>query len=477
MSVKETICGIAAQKYETIASMNQAVWNFAEYGYQEHQSSAELKRVLREEGFEVEENTAGIETAFKASFGSGKPVIGILAEYDALPELSQKAGEASRCPIEGKKYGHACGHSALGAGAVGAALIVKEYLQKNQKSGTVEVYGCPAEETGFGKVFMVKEHCFDHLDMAFSWHPMDTNAPMATRSVAYYKVQFFFKGKTAHAGGAPELGRSALDACELMNVGVNYLREHIISSARVHYAYLDCGGEAPNVVQDHASLLYFVRAPKLTQSHEILERIKKIAEGAALMTETSVTVKVLGGMNDSIPNPTASELLSEAYVEAGAPDFDEEEFAVARKFLEIMPDDQKQRVIRNGAKLNGVTPEEFAEKPLHTRVIPYTPEMRNQLMTGSTDVGDVSYHVPTGQLVSAVGIPETGPHTWQFAAQVGSTIGDKASLAAARAIALACAKVYENPELVEKAKEELLEETGGEYLSPLPEGIRPGEGM
>ena len=477
MEKKQTICNIATQKEDVIAGINQAVWNYAEYGYQEEKSAAKIVETLRKEGFEVEEGIAEIPTAFVGRFGSGKPVIGILAEYDALPELSQRAGVASPCPIEGKKFGHGCGHSALGAGAAGAAIIVKEYLKNHQMSGTVELYGCPAEETGFGKAFMVKAGCFDHLDMAFSWHPMDKNSVWGTRAVAYYKVRFNFKGLTAHAGGAPHLGRSALDACELMNVGVNYLREHIITDARVHYAYLDCGGEAPNIVQDHASLLYFVRAPRLAQSAEILERIKKIAQGAALMTETSVEIKVLGGLSDNIPNNTASKLLSDAYQETGAPDFGEEEFIIARKFLDAMSPEQRERVIKKGAKDNGVTEEEFAAHPLNTSIVPYTPAMRNILMTGSTDVGDVSYRVPTGQITAATGVPETGAHTWQMTAQVGSSIGDKASVAAARAIALACVKVYENPSLTEIAKQELLDETGGEYLSPIPDDVRPGEGM
>lgn len=477
MNEKQTICSISAEKENVIAEINQAVWDYAEYGYQEVRSAGKIVETLRKEGFEVEEGIAGIPTAFVGRYGSGKPVIGILAEYDALPALSQKAGEAVPCPLEGKKYGHGCGHSALGAGAAGAAIIVKEYLKEHQGSGTVEIYGCPAEETGFGKSFMVKEGCFEHLDMAFSWHPMDSNASWGTRAVAYYKVRFDFKGRTAHAGGAPHLGRSALDACELMNVGVNYLREHIISDARVHYAYLDCGGEAPNVVQDHASLLYFVRAPKLSQSGEILERIKKIAQGAALMTETSVTVKVLGGLSDNIPNPTATKLLSDCYEETGAPDFGEEEFAVARKFLAALSPEQRAEVLKKGAKMNGVTEEEFAERPLHTAVIPYSPAMRNIVMTGSTDVGDVSYRVPTAQLTAATAIPGTGAHTWQMTAQVGTSIGDKAAVAAARAIALACTKVYENPSLAEKAKAELLEETGGAYISPIPDGVKPGDGM
>ena len=269
-------------------------------------------------------------------------MIGILAEFDALPNLSQKAGETKRCPIEGKAYGHACGHSALAAGTVGAAIVAKEYLKETGKTGTVKVFGCPAEETGFGKSFMVKRGCFEGVDMCFTWHPMD-HTSLWGRTLGYYKVRFDFKGTASHAGGAPELGRSALDACELMNVGVNYLREHIISSARVHYAYLDAGGDAPNIVQDHASLLYFVRAPRLADSAAILERVKKIAKGAALMTETEVNIKVLGGMSDNIPNPTASRILSDAFVAEGGPDFTEEEFAIARRFLDILSPQEREK--------------------------------------------------------------------------------------------------------------------------------------
>lgn len=476
MDTAEFIRQTADEKARQIAKLNQAVWDFAEFGYQEEKSAAKIEEVLKAEGFKVESGLAGIPTAFVGRYGHGKPVIAILAEYDALPALSQQAGVARPCPIPGKAYGHGCGHSALGAGAVGAAVAVKEYLKNRDISGTVELYGCPAEETGFGKAFMVKAHCFDHVDMAFGWHPMDKNASMSVRTVAYYKVRFDFQGRTSHAGAAPELGRSALDACELMNVGVNYLREHVISDARIHYAYLDCGGKAPNVVQEHAALLYFIRAPKLKQSGEILERIRKIAEGAALMTETKVEIKVLGGMSDTIPNPTASKVLSDAFVEMGAPEFGEEEYAIAREFLKAMPEEQKKRVISEGAKRNGVSEEQFEEKPLDSYIQPYTPLMREKVMTGSSDVGDVSYLVPTAQITAAVGIPETGAHTWQMTAQVGSSIGDKACVTVAKAIGLACTRIYENPQLVEQAKKELMEETGGIYVSPIPDGMKPGEG-
>ena len=354
MGSKEMICSIAETKNERIADINHAVWSYAEGGYQEHKSAAKLIEVLRSEGFAVEERAGGIETAFIGSYGSGSPVIGILAEYDALPNLSQEAGNAERCPIEGQRFGHGCGHSALGAGAVGAALIVKEYLKETGLPGTVKLFGCPAEETGFGKAFMAKAHCFDGLDMCFSWHPADANTNFP-RAIANYAVRFDFKGRSSHASSAPEQGRSALDACELMNVGVNYLREHVPASTRMHYAYLDCGGDAPNVVQDHSSLLYYVRGPRLSQCTEVLERVKKIAQGAALMTETEVHIQVLGGLNDYIPNDTASRLLADAFLAYGGPDFGEEEYAIARKFFETLPEEDRKRAAASGARLNGTS--------------------------------------------------------------------------------------------------------------------------
>lgn len=461
----------AAQKAPLITQVNRAVWQSAEFGYEEAESSAHIAQTLRDEGFSVQMGAGGLPTAIEASYGAGGPVIGILGEYDALPNLSQEAGVAEARPIPGKRCGHGCGHSALGAGAVGAAVLVKEWLAASGVPGTVKFFGCPAEETGFGKAFMAKAGCFSGLDAALTWHPADMNAAVAMRMVAYYKVRFDFKGRTAHAGACPEQGRSALDACELMNVGVNYLREHIISQARVHYAYLDCGGDAPNVVQEHGSLLYFVRAPKLADSAAILERIKKIARGAALMTETEVKITVLGGMSDVVPNPTLAKLLSDCFVQAGGPDFGEEEYAIARRYLDALDAQKRAAVLAQGAKLNGLSQEEFARRPLNTVVLPFQPEMMKIVATGSSDVGDVSYLVPTAQLGAATVIPGTGAHTWQFTGQVGTGIGDKGSVAAARAIALAAARLYEQPELLKTAKEELLAETGGQYTSPIPDGI------
>lgn len=477
MNNTQLIRDAVAERAAVISGLNQAVWEYSELGYQEERSAKVIMKAMEEDGFQVESGLAGIPTAFSAKWGTGKPVVGILGEYDALPGLSQQAAVAEPQPAEGRTTGHGCGHCALGAGAAGAAMAAKAYLEKSGCQGTVIFFGCPAEEAGFGKGFMAKAGCFDEVDMAFTWHPADFNTSMGVRMVANYKVRFDFTGITSHAGAAPEKGRSALDACELMNVGVNYLREHVISDARIHYAYLDNGGQAPNVVQDHASLLYFIRAPRLAQSREILERIKKIAQGAALMTETSVSIKILGGLSDVIPNNTAFQILSDAYLEMGGPEFDEADYEIARKFLQAMPEAERTAVLEKAALQHKMTPEEFAKRPLNTAVLPYHPAMRNKVMTASSDVGDVSYLVPTAQLTAAIGIPGTGPHTWQFTAQVGSSIGDKACLAAARAMALACSRVYDNPDLIVTAKEELLAETKGEYLSPIPDELSYHDAM
>lgn len=461
----------ADQEASLLADLNQSLWNYAEFGYQEFQSSQKIKEVLEQEGFEVELGVGGLPTAIKASFGKSGPVIGILGEYDALPNLSQEAGATEQRPIPGAQNGHGCGHSALGAGAVGAAILAKRYLQETQKEGTIQFWGCPAEETGFGKTFMAREGCFSNLDAALTWHPSHANKAGAARTVAYYKVRFDFHGRTAHAGTCPELGRSALDACELMNVGVNYLREHIMSQVRVHYAYLDCGGSSPNVVQETSSLLYFVRAPKLKQCTEVLERIQKIAEGAALMTETKVKISVLGGVSDIIPNRTLAEVLSESFVEQGGPDFTEEDYALARNFIPTLPQQQCMEWMQKAALLNHMTLEEFKHRPLDTAINPFNPESMKVVVTGSSDVGDVSYLVPTAQIMVAASIPGTSPHTWQFTSQMGTSFSNKACVAAARALGTACAKLYDRPEILKQAKEELLKETHGEYQCPIPKEI------
>lgn len=276
--------GYIEKKRQKLTALSEEIWRYAEVGFQEFRSAQALERCLEDEGFTLEKGVAGIPTAFVARYGSGKPVIGFLGEYDALFDLSQQPGNPQRALFENGTAGHGCGHNELGVGALASALAVKEYMQEQGLAGTVVYYGCPSEEDGSGKMHMAKEGVFDELDGAFTWHPSSKNAVDGCSSLACIGVLYRFHGRATHAAGQPHLGRSALDACELMNVGANYLREHMIPEARIHYAYRDAGGGAPNVVQDHAALYYFIRAPKVSQAVELRERVDNCAKGAALMT-------------------------------------------------------------------------------------------------------------------------------------------------------------------------------------------------
>ncbi len=462
------------QKAPLIIDMKQSIWNYAEIRYKEFKSASKIAEILERDGFAVDRNIPDMPTAFVARYGSGSPVIGITAEYDSLPRLNQEAGVAEPKPTPDQENGHGCGHCALGAGAVGAALAVKEYLKDKPGQGTIVLLGTPAEESGYGKLFMLRKGCFKDIDIVMSWHPWASNNATAARALGVYLVEFHFKGVAAHAGAEPEKGRSAVDACELTNVGMNYMREHVPSSTRMHYAWLDSGPKAANIVPDSASLVYYVRAPYQQQRDEVLKRLINIAKGAALMTDTTLEYQVVGAAYDLAPNPTVAKVLSDSFVEMGGPDFGETEFEIARRFLAAMPEAKRDEAIRFGAKTEGVTPEQFAQKPLIRSVVPYSDRDSEQLLTLSFDLGDVSYCVPTAQLYGAVAIPQTGLHTWQLTAQVGTSIGDKASLAMARALALAAVRFYQKPELVGKAQAEFKEATNGqEYKYPLPDTITP----
>lgn len=474
-SEKEFVHETVAAKADQIIGINRYVWQCAELGYQEVKSSGKLIEVLEKEGFKIDRGIANIPTAFAARYGSGKPVLGILAEFDALPKLGQQAGVPVKTPVPGNSNGHGCGHSVLGAGAVGGALAVKEYLKKNPNKGTVILFGCPAEETGFGKAFMTKAGCFKGVDAVFSWHPGTDNSAWAGRTNAYLSVRFSFFGTSAHAAGGPDRGRSALDACELMNVGVNYLREHVRSHVRIHYAYLDAGGEAPNVVQDHTELLFFVRAPKIPECREVLNRVVRCAQGAALMTETKMEYKILGGLSGYIPTPTVAEVLSNALGTAGGPEYNKADYELARKFLNVLPQKQQEQIAKNGAKRHKITEKEFAARPLNTAVTLYNRNAQESFGFASTDDGDVSQVVPAARMSMTSMIPETPGHTWFLTAQAGTSIGDKGAMAAARVFALACIQFYYQPDLLKKAKSEHEKLTGGHYDSPIPDGVAPGE--
>src|SRR5690625_4326122 len=323
-------------KRDKFISISQRIWELAEKSYEETASAELFCESLKDEGFSVERGVADIPTAFIGSFGSGKPVVAILGEYDALAGLSQEAGVAEHKPIEKNGNGHGCGHNLLGTGAFAAAVAVKDYMKENNIAGTVRFYGCPAEENGDGKAYMVRDGLFDDVDFSLTWHPAPANAVSAMNALANYQVYFRFKGRSAHAAAAPHLGRSALDAVELMNSGVNYLREHIIPQARVHYAVTNTGGYSPNVVQSDAEVLYLIRAPKVDEVEKIYQRIIKIAEGAALMTETEMELEFDSGASDLIKNRTIDNVMLENYHKLGTPDFAEEEIKFAEKIQETL---------------------------------------------------------------------------------------------------------------------------------------------
>lgn len=408
-----------------------------------------------------------METSFAGSFGSGKPVIAILGEYDALFELSQKAGVAEKQPVEPGGCGHGCGHNGLGIGALAAAVAMKDYMSEKKLSGTVRYYGCPAEEMGGGKVYMVRDGIFEDADIALTWHPSDINTIHGS-TLAFYSAYFKFNGISAHAGACPHLGRSALDAVELMNIGVNYLREHVVEQARMHYAITDAGGPSANVVQAHAEAVHVVRAPKAHQTREIFDRIAKIAHGAALMTETTVETVFDVGYSNYLPNGVLGELMHEKLSQLGPYEIDQADIDFARKLYATLTPSQKQTAAASVPDRAALSASE--EKGIVHFIKPYSV----YAMSCSTDVGDVSWVVPTASVMTATYALGTPGHSWQTVSQGKSALFHKGMLLAGKVIALTGIHILEHPELIEKAKAELLETLGGEaYICPVPPEARP----
>ena len=470
-TVQEIKALVDAKKGEFLDAADK-VWSYAELGFKEFQSAKAHTDVLKTEGFAVEEGVAGIPTAFIGSWGEGKPIIGLLGEYDALPALAHKAGDANENDEIVTASGHGCGHNLLGAGSLGAAIAVKDYMQKHGLKGTIRYYGCPGEETGSGKMFMARAGLFDDLDAAFTWHGGTQNSITVTHSLANVCAYFKFKGRTSHAAGSPHLGRSALDACELMNVGCNYLREHILPDERIHYAYTDVGGSAPNVVQDHACVFYYVRSPRVSQVLDLYERVKDVARGAALMTGTQLEIILNDGLCDYQPNDTLSQLLYDCFVECGGPKFSDAEKQMAADFAKTFdPAAVADKARHLAAEYGPVIAEQYKDQILVEDILPYHPS--DHISPGSTDVGDVSYCTPTAQFnVSTWALCTTG-HTWQVTAQAGSDIGRTGCVKAAEVLALTTIKAMQDPALLQKAKEEWKRTTGGKYICPVTDDVQP----
>lgn len=458
------------EKYAQYTAASDAIWATPELFFHEDKSAKVLIELAQKEGFKVEVGMAGMPTAHIATWGSGKPVIGFLGEFDALPNLSQEACNPVHTPVIEGAPGHGCGHNLLGVGALAAAVAYRDYMKAHNLPGTVRFYGCPAEEAGWGKMFFARDGYFDDCDLAITWHPGNCPAVTGSGGLAVICGMFEFHGKTAHAAAAPHLGRSALDAAELMSVGVNYLREHIIPEARVHYAYQDVGGEAPNVVQSYARVKYFIRAPKIAQCKEIAERVKNIALGAAQMTGTTAEINFLAGICDYQANKVASDLGSTALLDLGGPEFTAEEEELAKKFLAATSEQDRAAAITRMGNIYD-NPERFADGVLVTEVVPYD-HKRPVKGGGSTDVGDVSYCCPTVQFTGTTQAYGTPGHSWQLSGQSGSPVGHRGMIHAAEVMALTAVMAAEDPAKLTEAKAEY-DKVIGHYDCPVGPDAKP----
>ena len=473
--LKNLALGSVDEKSALFESVANKIWDNPELSLKEFGAAKLYCDTLRAEGFKVEENICGIKTAFSGKFGEGKPVIGILGEFDALSGLSQTAGAEEYAPLVPGGSGHGCGHNLLGAGSLAAAVAVKKYLELSGKPGTVIYFGCPGEEGGAAKAFMARDGLWKQLDAALTWHPEDCNEVITGGSNACIQVQYTFHGVASHAAGAPELGRSALDAVELMNIGVQFLREHMTDDARIHYAILDAGGRSPNVVQSASTVLYMVRSKHVAEAVKLQARVDKIADGAALMTETSYTRKFIDGTADCLPNRTLETLMHENFAALGVPQYTPEELDFAKKLAATYP--SNQAVPGTGSRMQT----DYARKiralqqtsghAMNDFLLPYF--TGEAFRAGSTDVGDVSWLCPTAQC-SVASIPNGCPgHSWQVVSCGTTSIAHKAALHAGRVIACTAIDLFTQPGRLAQAKAEFDQAAEGGYVCPIPPDAVP----
>ncbi len=455
------------ERQSRFVQMANTIWDHPEVALAEYQACRLQREDLRADGFTITGNIGDLPTAFMAewSSGPGGPIIGFLGEYDALPNLSQER-EATQHPLVPDGPGHGCGHNLLGTAALAAASVVKAWLQATGTPGTVRYYGCPAEETCEGKVFMARAGAFDDLDLAITWHPNSSNSVWAGSSLAVNNMKFRFRGRTAHAAANPETGRSALDAVELMSVGVNYLREHVIDAARIHYVITN-GGGAPNVVPDDAEVWYFIRAPERYQVEELTERIRKVAQGAALMTETRLEENFVSGAYNMLTNRVLSDQLMAALDHLGPMEFTDEEVAYAQEIAGAFPES-----LRRGVLASESLPESLLDAGLSGDVWPIRDA--DKVLPGSTDVSDVSWITPTSQVTTACWPLAIPGHSWAITASTGVSIGHKGMIHAAKAMAIAASDFYLDPALRAKARAEFEASTAGRpYQCPIPAHVMP----
>lgn len=430
-AMKTTAVQNIQRAYDQYKQIALQIWGHAELGYKEVKSSALLQETLKKEGFTVETGVAEIPTAFVATYGSGQPVIGILAEFDALPGLAQEAVPEKKS-IAGQAGGHGCGHHLFGTASVAAGIEIKKLMEEKKLTGTIKVYGCPAEEGGSGKVYMVRAGLFNNVDAVIHWHPGNENGVTMTSALANSSAKFRFYGLSAHAAGSPENGRSSLDAVESMNYMVNLMREHVPQETRIHYV-ITSGGKAPNVVPDYAEVYYYVRHPKRDQVKQIFNRVVNAAKAAALGTETKMEYEIIGGTHDLLLNKSLAEVMQKNLVSVGGVIYTAEERAFAEKIQSSF--NFKYPAVDEAANI----------KPL---------KVETDAGGGSTDVGDVSYAVPTVGLRAATWAPGTPAHSWQAVACGGTEIGTKGMNVAAKTMAMTAIDLFTKPALIQQAKEE-----------------------
>ena len=474
MDTREFIFCASDELQEKTSILSDHIWDAAETAFTEVKSAAYMKEYLASEGFTIESGVADIPTAFTATYGSGRPHIGLLAEYDALSGLSQEAGVAVQKPVTAGGNGHGCGHNLLGAGCAHAGVLIKRYLAETGKSGTVTVFGCPAEEGGSGKTRMAGKGVFAGLDCALSWHPGEFSGVVPVSTMANIQVNYRFHGKASHAASSPYMGRSALDAVELMNVGSNYLREHIPPGCMLHYAVLNTGGSSPNVVQAEAESTYLIRGAKVEDAAAVKARVDKIAQGAALMTETEVEIIFEKACSHYMPNSVLGKLLTDCLNTVGVPAYDEADLAFAnairattptktessgllkKMFLPLLPAEQKAAA------------EQLLSAEFNTICFPAV-TMR-QTVPGSTDVGDVSLNCPVSWFQYVTCAQGTPSHSWQMVAQGKSAAAHKGTVQAGKIIALAVVRLLEDETILPRAWEEFRGSMGGKrYVCPIPD--------
>ncbi len=460
---------------EIFEELSDKIWECAELSLKEYKSAEIYIELLNKLGFEVETGLAGIKTAFSGKFGSGKPVIGILGEFDALSGLSQVAGKSEREELVQGGCGHGCGHNLLGSGSLAAAYAIKKYLEeKGDGNGTVIFYGCPGEEGGASKAFMAKEGIFKTLDAAFCWHPDSSNQVVSGSCLASIQVEYKFEGYPAQASSSPWLGRSGLDAVELMNVGVQFLREHMMHTDRIHYSITDAGGLSPNVVQPVGQVLYMVRSSNVTKAKALLERVEDIAKGAALMTGTKLKRRFIDGTADVLPNSVLEKVLYKNFSEIELPTYTEEELDFAKSIYDTYPKTglpgfatmYDSEIAKSVDKLsNG------GKKAQNDFLMPYL--HCSALLEGSTDVGDASWLTPTAQINTATWTSQIPGHSWQIVSLGKSSIAKKGMILAAKVMTASAIDLFENEELLNAAKAEFLEKSKGGFVSPIEDGAVP----